>query len=153
MKPFERKISKVKAGQSSGVARNLSFREAGSASSSFVRKKKCDWWNEEVLPRVDAYDGFEFREKEGDHKIDDQLADQAGKLSVTEEEVQKNAVVAARRQQDQYVADTCDGTRKPPAYEMIPAIKDLYKQPSFGDVSSEEISEGNQKRSSAQIEP
>lgn len=105
MKPFERKISKVKAGQSSGVARNLSFREAGSASSSFGRKKKCDRWNEEVLPRVDAYDGFEFRENEGDHKIDDQLADQAGKLSVTEEEVQKNAVVAARRQQDQYVAD------------------------------------------------
>jgi hypothetical protein len=49
--------------------------------------------------------------------------------------------------------NTCDGTGKPPAYEMIPAIKDLYKQPSFGDVSSEEISEGNQKRSSAQIEP
>lgn len=49
--------------------------------------------------------------------------------------------------------NTCDGTGKPPAYEMIPAIKDLYKQPSFGDVSSEEISEGNQKRSSTQIEP
>lgn len=23
--------------------------------------------------------------------------------------------------------NTCDGTGKPPAYEMIPAIKDLYK--------------------------
>lgn len=80
LKPFERKISKIQPVQSSGVAHKLSFRSAGSASSTSSRQKKGEQWDEAIPPRVDAHDGFESKEKAGDGKIDQLLAEKARNL-------------------------------------------------------------------------
>lgn len=131
MKPFERKVSKVKAFSSSGVARNLVFRGAGSASSSTSRQKQGEQWNEAVPPRVDARDNFEAEEMEGDDKIDEQLAQQAQHMQMEGEE---NRIVQGSAKE------------ATPNSEMILAIANLHQQASFGEVSSDEFSAGNRKR-------
>ncbi|EAZ45614.1 hypothetical protein OsJ_30281 [Oryza sativa Japonica Group] len=131
MKPFERKVSKVKAFSSSGVARNLVFRGAGSASSSTSRQKQGEQWNEAVPPRVDARDNFEAEEMEGDGKIDEQLAQQAQHMQMEGEE---NRIVQGSAKE------------ATPNSEMILAIANLHQQASFGEVSSDEFSAGNRKR-------
>ncbi len=83
LKAFERKINTVKAVQSSGVARKLSFSGAGSASSTSSRHKKVEQWDEAVPPRMEAFDGFELNEKEGDANVDLQLADQTRNMQVS----------------------------------------------------------------------
>lgn len=93
LKPFEKKISKVKAAQTSSVARNLFFRGAGSASSSSSRHKQDGQMQEAIPPRVDAHDGFEFKEREGDTAIDEMLAQQAGKMDVTGDKTQETSMV------------------------------------------------------------
>lgn len=93
LKPFEKKISKVKAAQTSSVARNLFFRGAGSASSSSSRHKQDGQMQEAIPPRVDAHDGFEFKEREGGTAIDEMLAQQAGKMDVTGDKTQETSMV------------------------------------------------------------
>lgn len=83
LKPFERRVNRVKADQSSSVMRNLVFRGAGSANSSSSRKKQSGQNKEEIPPMVDAVDGFELREKEGDKTIDELLAKQAQYMNVS----------------------------------------------------------------------
>ena len=93
LKPLEKKISKVKAAKTSSVARNLFFRGAGSASSSSSRHKQDGQMQEAIPPRVDAHDGFEFKEREGDTAIDEMLAQQAGKMDVTGDKTQETSMV------------------------------------------------------------
>lgn len=133
LKPFERKVSKVKALQSSGVARSLLFRGAGSASSSSSQRKQREQPVEIIPPRVDAHDEFDDREIVGDKKTDEQLAEQAKKLEVSELAIQKSG---KPRGQD---SDNLSGSVavNTHSYEMIPAIKNLYQDASFGEGSLE----------------
>lgn len=83
LKAYERKVSKVKATHSTIVPRKLVFRGAGSSNSSSSRNAQEEKWDEAIPPRVDAHDGFDTREEAGDERVDDQLASQANKLSVS----------------------------------------------------------------------
>lgn len=60
------------------MAHKLSFRSAASSTSS--RQKNGEQWDEAIPPRVDAHDGFESKEKAGDGKIDQLLAEKARNL-------------------------------------------------------------------------
>lgn len=84
LKPFERKVSKVKAFQSYGVQRKLSFRGAGSASSSSAGQMQRVNIHEDTLPRVDAFDGFDSKEGKGEESVDAQLADKANLTCIYE---------------------------------------------------------------------
>ncbi len=83
LKPFDRKVNKVKATYQPNASRKLVFRSAGSAVSSSSRRGQKEDWAEVVPPRVDACDDFDHRETEGDVQIDEQLAQQTHKLKVS----------------------------------------------------------------------
>lgn len=131
MKPFERRISKVKAFSSPVVARNLFFKGAGSASSSSSRHNQGDSGENTIPPRVDAHDNFEEKELVGDGKVDEQLAQQAQRMKMVGEE-NPNMIGTAKE--------------SAPSQEMIPAIANLLQPASFGEVSSDELSAGHRKR-------
>lgn len=150
LKPFERKLSTVQAMQKTGVARNISFREAGSANSSSSRGKQAGKGDVAIPERVDAFDDFESCENEGDGKIDEQLAAHTNKMSVSQtnekdvsmkgvEEVSIVGVEAARTD----AGSMGDGAL--PSSEMIPAIKNIHQQVSFGEDSMETSSDANRK--------
>ncbi|EEE66362.1 hypothetical protein OsJ_22665 [Oryza sativa Japonica Group] len=144
LKPFERKVSKVKVPSSSGVVRNLFFRGAGSASSLSSRQKQGDQGEDLVPPRVDAHDGFESAKKEGDTQIDEQLAGYAEKMKVGETEVQKVSLPgregASHKRGPEIRLDGVEDTTSLPSCEMIPAIKTISQQASYGDELSEDCS-------------
>lgn len=144
LKPFERKVSKVKVPSSSGAVRNLFFRGAGSASSSSSRQKQGDQGEDLVPPRVDAHDGFESAKKEGDTQIDEQLAGYAEKMKVGETEVQKVSLPgregASHKRGPEIRLDGVEDTTSLPSCEMIPAIKTISQQASYGDELSEDCS-------------
>jgi hypothetical protein len=85
LKPFEKKMSTVKGTEASIASHKLSFRKAGSASSSSSRRYQGEQWDEAVPPRVDTHYSFDAREKVGDETLDEQLASQIDKLHVSDE--------------------------------------------------------------------
>lgn len=85
LKPFEKKVSTVKGTEASTASHRLSFRKAGSASSSSSRRYQGEQWDEAVPPRVDTHYGFDAQEKVGDETLDEQLASQTDKLHVSDE--------------------------------------------------------------------
>ncbi|EEC80386.1 hypothetical protein OsI_22511 [Oryza sativa Indica Group] len=97
LKPFDRKVSRVKATNQSGASRRLVFRGAGSAGSSSSRKAQEEQWDEAIPQRADDHDGFETREKAGDVTIDEQLAHQTDKLNVSERAVQEGTEKGKRK--------------------------------------------------------
>lgn len=130
LKAFERKISKVKANQSAGVQRKLVFRGAGSASSSSARNKQGDYFYTDPPTRIDAYDGFDSREEEGDELVDAQLAEKAGSLHMSD------STLSRKNQTNKFSAG--DELASLPSFEMIPAIRNLgTQQESTEDVSNE----------------
>lgn len=141
LKPFERKINKVKPMQSTGVVCKLIFKGVGSASSTSSCQDRGEQWDEAIPPRVDAQDGFESREEEEDEKIDQQLAEQACNLQVSVKKV--------ARQQDSSSEGGRGGTEAAqlPSEEMIPVIKNLHQQASFGDGSTKESNSQLKRRS------
>jgi cytochrome c len=82
LKPFERKVSRVKALQNMGVSRKLVFRGAGSASSSSKGHKVESVHAIDLPSRVDAFDAFDHREGKGDERVDDLLASQTNLMHV-----------------------------------------------------------------------
>lgn len=130
LKAFERKISKVKANQSAGVQRKLVFRGAGSASSSSAGNKQGDRFYTDPPNRIDAYDGFDSREEEGDELVDAQLAEKAGSLHMSD------STLSRKNQTNKFSAG--DESASLPSFEMIPAIRNLgTQQESTEDVSNE----------------
>lgn len=143
LKPFERKLSTIRGQQKTSVACNLSFRGAGSASSSSAKQQKGSS-REDIIPdRVDAHDGFDGRENAGDGAIDEQLANQANNLTVSGDTTDQRTGQYGRdkvqqSQQSDSVAHTDD--------EMIQAIQQLQHPASFGGDTSDDLSESNRKR-------
>lgn len=131
LKPFERKVGKVKAVHSQGVQRKLSFRGPGSVSSSSAGIRQDAKRYEDQPTRVDAFDGFDIREGKGEDSIDSQLADQTNMLHVSEV-----SSLGQKKGKDLVSKETSSI----PSMEMIPAIRDLnVQQVSFGDGSTEEF--------------
>lgn len=129
LKPFERKVSKVKAFQSYGVQRKLSFRGAGSASSSSAGQMQRVNIHEDTLPRVDAFDGFDSKEGKGEESVDAQLADKANLLSVSEQNSSKK--------RSEHKIGPVEESASLPSMEMIPAIRNLNShQESLEESSS-----------------
>lgn len=147
LKPFERRVCKVKAMPSSGVARNLFFSSVGSAGSSSSRSKHGEQWEEAIPPRVDARDNFETKEKEGDRLVDEQLAQQLNMMGTGTLNMQQSGKKVFIQQGEMIEASKEGGTGENlQSLEMIPAIANLHQQASFGDVSSDDSSGGNRKR-------
>lgn len=129
LKPFERKVSKVKAFQSYGVQRKLSFRGAGSASSSSAGQMQRVNIHEDTPPRVDAFDGFDSKEGKGEESVDAQLADKANLLSVSEQNSSKK--------RSEHKIGPVEESASLPSMEMIPAIRNLNShQESLEESSS-----------------
>lgn len=144
LKPFDRKVSRVKATNQSGASRRLVFRGAGSAGSSSSRKAQEEQWDEAIPQRADDHDGFETREKAGDVTIDEQLAHQTDKLNVSERAVQEGtgkgkALSSVEEKGKVGMVMAFQG-------EMIPAMKDLHLPASFGEESTEETSSAHKRR-------
>lgn len=144
LKPFDRKVSRVKATNQSGASRRLVFRGAGSAGSSSSRKAQEEQWDEAIPQRADDHDDFETREKAGDVTIDEQLAHQTDKLNVSERAVQEGigkgkALSSVEEKGKVGMVMAFQG-------EMIPAMKDLHLPASFGEESTEETSSAHKRR-------
>lgn len=150
LKPFERKVNKVRAMQNTGAARNLFFRGAGSAGSSSSKQRDVEQWDEAIPPRVDAHDNFDDKEKEGDSSVDEQLALQANLMNMAGTEgIDKehdDSQGPKLKSGSNVVALAGSAGEAIPSKEMIPAIANLQQQASFGDGSSDDWSGGNRKR-------
>ncbi|EEE51937.1 hypothetical protein OsJ_33563 [Oryza sativa Japonica Group] len=132
LKPFERKISKVAPMQARGAARKLVFRGAGSANSSSSRHRQGEQWDEAIPQRVDAHDNFEVNEKDGDGKIDQQLADEISNVQVSvQKRDEMQAGLTGGRKDDAAAPQN-------PQDVMIPAMVNLNQPASFGDTSMED---------------
>ncbi|EEE66598.1 hypothetical protein OsJ_23162 [Oryza sativa Japonica Group] len=150
LKPFERKVNKVRAMQNTGAARNLFFRGAGSAGSSSSKQRDVEQWDEAIPPRVDAHDNFDDKEKEGDSSVDEQLVLQANLMNMAGTEgIDKehdDSQGPKLKSGSNVVALAGSAGEAIPSKEMIPAIANLQQQASFGDGSSDDWSGGNRKR-------
>jgi hypothetical protein len=138
LKPFERKIGKVKATQKPEVSHRLVFRGAGSANSSSSKRPQEEHWDEAIPPRVDARDGFETKEKEGDMLVDEQLASHARKLNVSAE-VERTGGNRGNKSSE----PSSKG-------EMIPAMANLQQAASFGEVSTKDVLSAQKRSTPAQ---
>lgn len=129
LKPFERKVNKVRAMQNTGAARNLFFRGAGSAGSSSSKQRDVEQWDEAIPPRVDAHDNFDDKEKEGDSSVDEQLALQANLMNMAGTEgIDKehdDSQGPKLKSGSNVVALAGSAGEAIPSKEMIPAIANL----------------------------
>ncbi|EEC68693.1 hypothetical protein OsI_37162 [Oryza sativa Indica Group] len=93
-------------------------------------KEEGDYFYTDPPTRINAYDGFDSREEEGDELVDAQLAEKAGSLHMSD------STLSRKNQTNKFSAG--DELASLPSFEMIPAIRNLgTQQESTEDVSNE----------------
>lgn len=149
LKPFERRVRRVKAVPSGGVPRKIIFREAGSASSSSIGEKRDLLHPTEPPVRIDTFDGFESRERKGDEGVDAQLAEQANQIRVSDMNSSQHKPINTDKglSRDLIMAERGGELLPIPSNEMIPAVRDLSAyQDSLDEGSMDETSSPSKRK-------
>lgn len=158
LKPYERKVSRVKAAPSGGVPRKIIFRGAGSSSSSSKGGKQGDFRSAESPARIDAFDGFETKEGEGDAGVDAQLAEQTNLMRVSDMNSRQQNPANADQGLSGILVQSGSGSGRGdllpiPSTEMISAIRNLSSyQDSMEEGSLEETTSPNKRKNASTAE-